>query len=141
MANTSQRSYFASSGARYHFTVAQKVKVVNKVESAYTSPSTAENQTEVAKAVHKPATRPAAPKAMSAAPSGSPSPSVKVRAPSSMVISAISMAAPAEARPESMFTEKAIIAGSSLNAPPKSVKIRPISKNKGAPGGCTTSNL
>src|SRR5215213_2327104 len=58
-ANNNQRSESEVSSIPYHFTAAHIVSVVNMVDIAYTSPSTALNQIEVVKAVANPAARPA----------------------------------------------------------------------------------
>src|SRR5678815_3054873 len=58
-ANKSQRSASEESSMPYHLTAAQSVSVVNIVDIAYTSPSTALNQTEVVNAVARPAANPA----------------------------------------------------------------------------------
>src|SRR6187431_1606314 len=55
-------SHLSASGVSsipYHFAAAHTVSVVNIVDMAYTSPSTALNQMEVEKAVARPAARPA----------------------------------------------------------------------------------
>src|SRR5687768_7358757 len=59
MANTIHLSASGVSSMPYHFAAAQRVSVVNMVDIAYTSPSTALNQMEVVKAVARPAAKPA----------------------------------------------------------------------------------
>ncbi len=135
-ANNTQRSDCGVSGRWYHFTMAHSVSAVKKVDMAYTSPSTAENQMEVEKAVAKPAAKPAATSAMfwPRLVSASRLP-VRENLPKIMAVQATSMAAAALHRAESRLIETAISAGSSEIISATQVNMRPMSRNTGAPGG------
>src|SRR5690606_17550945 len=114
---------------------AQKVSAVNMVDIAYTSPSTAENQTEEVNAVANPATSPEKDKATFSAVEGSSLRSVKNNLPSIIVICAIKTAAREVQNADIRLTAKAISAGSFETISAIQVKRRPIIRNKPAPGG------
>ena len=100
-----------SSGKLYHLMTAQSVIAVKKVDIAYTSPSTAENHTDVENAVPKPATIPAKAKAICWPLSGSSLRPTKANFPNIIVIQQMNIAAKAVQMPDIKFTAKAISSG------------------------------
>ncbi len=139
--NNNQRSLLGLSGKLYHLTVDQSVSVVKKVDIAYTSPSTAENQIEVQKAVVKPATKPAPAVAQLCPWSISPSRPTKDNFVRSIQVQAIKAAAKAVQVLDIKLTAKAILAGSAEKKLPTQANRRPTKRNNGAPGGWTTCSL
>src|SRR5690606_21706272 len=139
---TSQRSLSRVSGRLYHLMADQRVRVVKKLDMAYTSPSTAENHTDVAKAAVRPATIPAVARAI-CAPVSSSSASRPTRAilPRIIVDHATNMAAKAVQIEDMRLTAKAIFSGLSERISPIQANIRPTIRKRGAPGGWTTCSL
>lgn len=114
---------------------AQKVSAVNIVDIAYTSPSTAENQTEEVKAVAKPVTKPENDNATFSAVEGSSLLSTKNNLPNNIVIWAIKTAANEVQNADIRLIANAMSDGLSETNSATQVNNRPIIKNSPAPGG------
>lgn len=112
-----------------------RVSAVKKVDIAYTSPSTAENQTDVMKALDKPAANPAIARPMFWPNVGSSSLPTRAILPMSMVTHAINMAAKADDNEDIRLTAKAMSLCLSETRSATQVNILPINTNKPAPGG------
>src|SRR5690348_441468 len=132
MARISHLSASDVSSIPYHFTAAHTVMVVNMVDIAYTSPSTALNQIEVQKAVARPATRPAphVTRVCSFVRTWS-LPTMERRA-KTIVIHATNADASAVHAADMRLTENAMSSGLLLNISATQVNNRPINKKRGS---------
>lgn len=108
---------------------------------AYTSPSTALNHTEVQNAAVSPATTPEMAKVHPCSLVASTPDPIQAIFAKMTVDQHINIAAKAVHMPDMMLTANACAEGLLLKMEATQANIRPINKNKGAPGGCTTCSL